>query len=97
VLFGKDGILDLEGDRGRLTDRSGSAVEIPTSDPPDDSYHAGWFGGVAAEFEAAIAEGGGTIAQLNLSEAKAALGVILAARRSDREGGKPVRIPSVRA
>ena len=40
ILHGEHGILLLEGEQARLTDRSGGTRDFPTVDAPDDSYHA---------------------------------------------------------
>jgi len=86
ILHGEQGILVLEGEYARLTDRSGRTRDFPAPDAPDDSYHAAWFAGVAAEFETAIAQGDRPLAAVNLAEAKAALALIVGARESSLTG-----------
>ncbi len=93
ALFGADGALEIDGDRVVLTDRSGKIEDHSGADQPDDSYHAAWFAGMAAEFVDAIAQGGGgAIAASNLAEAKAAVCAIAAARRSAAAEGAPTRL-----
>jgi predicted dehydrogenase len=92
VLFGENAVLDLQQGRAGLTDRSGRSQQFPVSDPSDDSYHSAWFAGVAGDFEAAIREGGGHIAEVNLEEAGIALALTLAARRSNQERGASIRL-----
>ncbi len=89
VLYGEDAILELEGDRARLTRRSGESEDLRIADPSDDSYHSAWFAGVAQDFVSAIEQGGGRVQQVNLAEARAALALILAARRSHQAQGAP--------
>jgi len=86
ILHGERGILLLEGEQARLTDRSGGTRDFPTVDAPDDSYHAAWFAGVAGEFEAAATNRDGSLAAVNLAEARAALALIAGARQSSRTG-----------
>jgi len=92
MLYGENAILGMDGDRMRLTDRSGKSRDFTAADPSDDSYHASWFAGVAAEFETAIKQTARHTAEVNLAEARSALAIILAARESHRAHGTPVRI-----
>jgi predicted dehydrogenase len=96
VIYGERASIEIEGDRVRLTDRSGKAEDLSVSDIPDDSYHAAWFGRVADEFERAVSEGNNssaTLARGNLAEARAALALIDAARRSAVNNGIEINIP----
>ncbi len=96
VIYGERASIEIEGDRVRLTDRSGTAEDLSVADIPDDSYHAAWFGGVADEFERAVSEGNNSsdpIARRNLAEARAALALIDAARRSAVNNGIEINIP----
>jgi Flp pilus assembly CpaE family ATPase len=80
----------------RLTDRSGKAENLSVADIPDDSYHSAWFGGVAQEFERAVSEGSNSsvaVARRNLAEARVALALIDAARRSAINNGIEINIP----
>jgi len=92
VLFGEPGVVVLEGDRARLTDRSGAARDFTAADAPDDSYHAAWFAAVSAEFESAIDRGDEQLAAINLAEARAALALITGARRSNLAHGTAISI-----
>jgi predicted dehydrogenase len=93
VIRGDGGILEIDGDRIVLTGASGAIEDIPVIDAPDDSYHSGWFAGMAAEFENAVAEGPQSPAmQENLAEARAAAALIAAARQSAANGGASVKL-----
>ncbi len=93
-IYGDRAILEIEGDRVFLTERSGNIEDHSVADQADDSYHAAWFAGMAAEFLAALGQGaGGAIARQNLAEAHAAAGLIDAARRSVASAGALVRLP----
>lgn len=93
ALHGENGLLEIEGDRVTLTERSGALADLSVKDAPDDSYHSGWFSGVAEHFERAIIDEPGTPAMArNLEEARSALQIICAARESARFGGQPVAI-----
>ncbi len=96
VIYGERASIEIEGDRVRLTDRSGKAEDLSVADIPDDSYHSAWFGGVADEFERAVSEGNNSsdrVARRNLAEARAALALIDAARRSAVNNGIEINIP----
>src|SRR5262249_25447645 len=70
----------------------------PVNEEPDNSYHPGWFAGLAQEFGAAIAQGvQGPLAQQNLQEAAAALAMLSAAKASNASGGVPTRLPRLRS
>jgi len=91
-IRGEYGTLELDGDQVRLFNASGGSEDVVVRSDPDDSYHAAWFSGVAAEFARAIAEGpGGPTASRNLAEARVAVNIIAAARESSRSR-KPVEI-----
>jgi predicted dehydrogenase len=96
VIYGERASIEIEGDRVRLTDRSGKAEDLSVVDIPDDSYHSAWFGGVAQEFEQAVSEGSNSplaVARRNLAEARVALALIEAARRSALNNGIEINIP----
>ncbi len=96
LIYGERASIEIEGDRVRLTDRSGKAEDLSVADIPDDSYHSAWFGGVAQEFERAVSEGGNSsiaVAGRNLAEARTALALIDAARRSAVNHGVEINIP----
>jgi len=95
VIYGERASIEIEGDRVRLTDRSGKAEDLSVADIPDDSYHSAWFGGVAQEFERAVSEGSNSsvaVARRNLAEARVALALIDAARRSAINNGIEINI-----
>jgi predicted dehydrogenase len=93
LVYGEAGMLEIEGDRVRLTSRSGSSEDIPVADLPDDSYHSAWFAAMAAEFERGIAEGSaGPTATINLAEAQSALALVIAGRKSAKMRGIAVEI-----
>jgi predicted dehydrogenase len=93
TLYGDQGILEIEGDRVIVTERSGSVEDLTVPDAPDDSYHSTWFGKVAEDFQRAIATGSGRpVAARNLLEARTALGLIVAARESASTGGSPIQL-----
>ncbi|HXZ88574.1 MAG TPA: Gfo/Idh/MocA family oxidoreductase [Candidatus Binataceae bacterium] len=85
IIYGSNGILEIEGDRVILTERSGRVEDHSVADAPDDSYHWAWFARTAAEFERATAEA--PEARENLSQARVAIGLIARARESSRTGG----------
>lgn len=86
-LYGDNALLEIEGDRVILTERSGNAEDLSVADAPDDSYHSAWFGKVAEEFECAIAaDPTSADSSRNLAEARGALALILASRESASEG-----------
>ncbi len=96
VIYGERGSIEIEGDRVRLTDRSGKAEDLSVTDIPDDSYHSAWFGGVAQEFERAVSQGTNpaiAVAKANLAEARVALALIDAARESAINNGIEINIP----
>jgi predicted dehydrogenase len=94
LIYGERACIEIEGDRVTLTDRSGVAEDLSVSDLADDSYHSAWFGGVAAEFEDAVAEGTESIAaKRNLAEARVALMLIDAARESSASNGLEINLP----
>jgi predicted dehydrogenase len=87
LLYGELAMLEIEGDRVLLTERSGKSEVHSVADMPDDSYHSAWFGGMAAEFERAICEGpDGPTVRENHAEIRAALALSEGARRSATDG-----------
>ncbi len=96
VVYGERASIEIEGDRVRLTDRSGKAEDLSVADIPDDSYHSAWFGGVAQEFERVVSEGTNSavaLAKRNLAEARVALALIHAARQSSVNNGLEINLP----
>jgi predicted dehydrogenase len=93
LLYGEQGMIEIEDNAVRLVSRSGASEDLPVNEEPDNSYHPGWFAGLAQEFETAIAQGPpGRLAQQNLHEAAAALAMLNAAKASDASGGVPIAI-----
>ncbi len=75
ALYGEKAMLEIEGDRAVLTERSGAVEDLSVTDAPDDSYHSSWFGSVVGQFENAIASAArAALASCNLDEARTALG-----------------------
>jgi len=94
-ISGKNGMHEIEGERVVLTDRAGTTRDLSVQDIADDSYHSAWFAGVAAAFEQAISEGiDSPTARTNLTEARNALALIVAARDSAKSLGAEVSIAS---
>ncbi len=93
-IVGERGRLEIEGDRVLLVDDSGKAADdVSVADAPDDSYHSAWFGGVAAEFEAALRSGPASeVARRNRAEARNCMATIEAARLSATQGGAKLQI-----
>ena len=88
VIYGEHASVEIEGDRLLLTDRSGKTEDLSVPDMADDSYHSAWFGGVAEELERAVTEGTNSpIARRNMAEARVALVLIEAARKSSINNG----------
>ena len=91
ILYGLDGMLEIEDSAIRLTSRSGTREELPVIEEPDNSYHPTWFAALAEEFEAAITQGPqGPIAQQNQSESTDALAMLEAAKASHAANGAPI-------
>ena len=93
VIRGRDGILEIDGNRIVLTAASGTIEDLVVADAPDDSYHSSWFAGMAAEFMSAVAEGpSGATMKANLDETVATVALIAGARRSAAAGGSLVSL-----
>ncbi|HLI79287.1 MAG TPA: hypothetical protein VKV03_04860, partial [Candidatus Binataceae bacterium] len=89
ILYGDKALLEIEGDRVILTERSGRAEDLSVADAADDSYHAVWFGKVAEDFERALTAGPTNDASsTNLAEARGALALILASREASLGGSR---------
>lgn len=94
LIYGERASIEIEGDRVTLTDRSGQTQDLSVADIPDDSYHSAWFSGVAKEFQQAISEGPNSpVAARNLAEARVALMLIEAARKSSVHKGIEIGVP----
>ena len=88
LVYGERASLEIEGDRVLLIDRAGRIEDLSVADMVDDSYHSAWFGGVAEKFERAVTEGTDpSIAKRNLAEARVALMLVEAARKSSINHG----------
>ncbi len=93
LIYGERACIEIEGDRVTLTDRSGKVEDLSEADIADDSYHSAWFGGVAGEFERAVAEGtNSAVARHNLAEGRVALMLIDAARKSSSNNGASINL-----
>ncbi len=94
MLYGSKAILEIEGDRVILTSQSGKREDLSVTDAPDDSYHSAWFGNLAAEFESVLTGANPHAAASNIGEARTALALILAARKSEESDGSSVDLSS---
>jgi predicted dehydrogenase len=93
VIVGTAGLLEIEGDKILLTERSGRIADYSVIDAPEDSYHARWFMAAAADYEGVLNHGPrAELARLNLDEATAALTLTAAAGRSAVEDGRAVAL-----
>jgi predicted dehydrogenase len=93
VIYGERGCIEIEGDRVTVTDRKGAVEDLSVVDASDDSYHSAWFGAMAADFVGALAAGPDSpIVRENLTEARASLALIEAARESAASGSQIVKI-----
>ena len=91
IIMGTAGLLEIEGDRLFLTDRSGRVEDYSVIDAPEDSYHAAWFIAAVADYERVLNQGPhAELALMNLREAAAALTLTIAARRSAAQNGAAV-------
>ena len=96
LLYGSEGMIEIEESSVRWSSRSGISQVLPVVEEPDNSYHPGWFAGLAEEFESAIAQGPqGPIAQQNLREAAIALALLNAAKASDAAGATPIALAAI--
>ena len=96
LLYGSEGMIEIEESSVRWSSRSGISEVLPVVEEPDNSYHPGWFAGLAEEFESAIAQGPqGPIAQQNLREAAIALALLNAAKASDAAGATPIALAAI--
>ncbi len=96
MLYGLEGMIEIEESSVRWSSRSGISEVLPVVEEPDNSYHPGWFAGLAEEFESAIAQGPqGPIAQQNLREAAIALALLNAAKVSDAAGATPIALAAI--
>jgi predicted dehydrogenase len=93
IIYGDRASIEIEGNRVILTDRSGKVEDLSVADDADDSYHSAWFGSVAEEFERTVTDGTDSgIAMSNLAEARMALALIDAARRSSASYGIEINL-----
>ena len=93
TIVGTAGLLEIEGDKILLTERSGQSADCSVSDGPEDSYHAQWFTDAAADFERILKQGPGDgEALVNYHEAATALKLTEAARRSAAQNGRAVAL-----
>ncbi len=93
VIYDERGCIEIEGDRVTLTDRKGAIEDLSVADSADDSYHSAWFGAMAADFILAVDAGPDSpIVRENLTEARASLALIEAARESAAHGNLAVKV-----
>jgi predicted dehydrogenase len=93
LIYGDRASIEIEGDRVLLTGRAGKAEDLSVADIPDDSYHSAWFAGVAQEFQQAVTEGTDSpVARRNIAEARAALMLVEAARKSSINHGVEINL-----
>jgi predicted dehydrogenase len=98
LLYGSEGMVEIEDSSVRLTSRSGTIKDLPVIEEPDNSYHPAWFAALAQEFEAAISQGpNGAIARQNLREAATALAMLNAAKASEAAGGSPISLSRLKS
>jgi predicted dehydrogenase len=96
LLYGGEGILEIEDNAIRLTGRSGVSEDLSVVEEPDNSYHPAWFAALAQEFEEAIAQGPqGQIARRNQREAATALAMLNAAKASHAAAEAPVALATL--
>jgi len=90
-IEGTDGFLTVDGNRLELRKADGLPEICEVGAGVDDSYHAGWFAGMAANFLAAIAQGpNGSLMAENIVEVQSAVALLEAARRSAQGSGASV-------
>lgn len=93
VIVGTAGLLEIEGDKILLTERSGRPADCSVTDSPEDSYHEPWFKAAAADYERVLNQGpSAELARVNLNEAATALALTVAAQRSAAQGGTTVAL-----
>jgi predicted dehydrogenase len=93
IIVGTAGLLEIEGDKIRLTERSGRSADYSVTDDPEDSYHAPWFTAAAADYERALNDGPRAgLARVNLDEAATALTLTVAARQSAAQDGRAIAL-----
>ncbi len=93
LIYGERASLEIEGDRVLLSDRDAKVEDLSVADMADDSYHSAWFAAVAQEFEQAVAEGTNSeVAKRNLAEARVALMLIEASRKSSISNGIEINL-----
>jgi predicted dehydrogenase len=93
VIVGTAGLLEIEGDRILLTERSGDGTDCSVTDGPEDSYHAPWFRAAAADYERVLNYGPrAELARVNLHEAATAISLTAAARQSAAQDGCAVTL-----
>ena len=93
IIVGTEGLLEIEGDRILLTERSGRTADCSVTDVQEDSYHASWFKGAAADYEQVLNHGPRSQeARVNLHEAATALMLTAAARQSAAQEGRPIKL-----
>jgi predicted dehydrogenase len=93
VIVGTAGLLEIEGNKILLTERSGRSTDCSVLDALEDSYHAPWFERAAADYERILNHGPhAELARANLHEAAIALTLTIAAQRSAAQDGRVVAL-----
>jgi predicted dehydrogenase len=93
VIVGTAGLLEIEGDKILLTERSGRVANYSVADTAEDSYHAPWFMAAAADYEQVLNSGPrDEWVRVNFHEAAAALALTVAARQSAAQDGRAVAL-----
>jgi predicted dehydrogenase len=93
VIVGTAGLLEIEGNKILLTERSGQSADCSVSDVLEDSYHAPWFEAAAADYERILNQGPrAEMASANLREAAIALALTIAAQQSAAQDGRAVAL-----
>jgi len=94
-IYAVGGLLEIDNDTVVHTDAAGIRRGLSVADAPDDSYHSTWFASVAERFENAIRlgrSGGDETISEDLAEARSALAMIVAARKSARSDGVAIEL-----
>jgi predicted dehydrogenase len=92
-IVGTAGLLEIEGNKILLTERSGRSADYSLTDTPEDSYHAPWFTAAVGDYERVLNQGPhAELARVNLLEAATALRLTAAARRSAAQDGRAIAL-----
>jgi predicted dehydrogenase len=93
MIVGNTGLLEIDGEKILLTERSGRFADYSVIEAREDSYHAPWFIAAAVDYEQVLKLGPhAELARANLREAATALTLTNAARRSAAQNGHAVTL-----